>query len=118
MKIMQGDVIAQTVKKLPEGAVKTENKPIALGEIHGHAHVVTGDAERYELNGRVFFLVKTIAMLQHINIAVMENRANWKATEALPVADHRPHTLQAGIYEFCIQNEYNPYKKIFEQVKD
>lgn len=46
IKIMQGDVIAHTVDKLPEGAVRTENKPVALGEIHGHAHVVTGDGDK------------------------------------------------------------------------
>ena len=68
IKIMQGDVIACTIEKLPEGAVKTENKPIALGEGHGHAHVVTGDEDRYEVGGRVIFLVKTLALLQHIRM--------------------------------------------------
>jgi hypothetical protein len=118
LKIMQGDVIAYTLDTLPQGARKTANKPIALGEIHGHAHVLTGDVERYEVNSHVIFLVKTMAILQHINIALMENKGNWETTEQLPVADHNPVTLPAGIYEFVIQNEYNPYKKIFQQVLD
>jgi hypothetical protein len=115
LKIMQGDVIAFSIDRLPEGAVRTENKPVALGEIHGHAHVVTGDVERYEAKGRVIFLVHTLAMLQHINIDLMEDRKNWDAKEILPVADHKPHALPAGIYEFVIQNEYNPYTKILQQ---
>lgn len=118
LRIMQGDVIAFRIEQMPEGAVRTENKPVALGETHGHAHVVTGDVERYEFNNQVIFLVKTIAILQHINIAVMENKANWKTTEELPVADHKPHMLPAGLYEFTIQNEYNPYKRVFKKVTD
>ena len=115
---MQGDVIACTIEKLPQGAVKTENKPVALGERHGHAHVVTGDVERYEVNNRVIFLVKTLALLQHVNISAMKSKADWETTEALPIADHKPHTLPAGVYEFFIQNEYNPYEKIFQKVID
>jgi hypothetical protein len=118
IKFHQGDVQGRTIDQLPEGAVRTENKPLALGEKHGHAHVVTGDVERYEINNRVIFLVKTLAFLQHIHLSAMENEANWKTTELLPIADHRPIELPAGIYEFFIQNEYNPYKKIFEKVID
>jgi hypothetical protein len=118
IRLMQGDVIAYTISELPSGAIRTENKPIALGEIHGHAHVLTGDVDRYEVNNRVIFFVKTIAVLQHINIELMKNKSNWKTTKELPSADHNPHTLPAGIYEFVIQNEYNPYKKIFEKVID
>ena len=118
IKIMQGDVIARSIEKLPEGAVRTENKPVALGETHGHAHVVTGDAERYEARGSVFFLVKTMALLQHVRMEAMENGENWKTTRPLPVADHKPHVLPAGVYEFFIQNEYNPYEKVFQKVID
>ena len=118
IKIMQGDVISWTIENLPEGEVRTENKPVALGERHGHAHVVTGDVERYEAAGRVFFLVKTIALLQHIQIEAMKNPSDWETTGLLPMADHKPHTLPAGLYEFCIQNEYNPYEKVFQKVID
>jgi hypothetical protein len=118
IKFHQGDVQGCTIDGLPEGAVKTENKPLALGEKHGHAHVITGDAERYEVDGRVIFFVKTMAVLQHVNIEIMKDKENWTTTELLPVADHKPITLEKGVYEFCIQNEYNPYKKVFEAVLD
>jgi hypothetical protein len=74
--------------------------------------------ERYTVDRRVIFFVKTQAILQHINLSLMENKKNWETTEVLPVADHKPITLDRGYYEFCIQNEYNPYTKIFEKVKD
>lgn len=118
IKFHQGDVIGFTIDKLPEGAKKTENKPVALGEVHGHAHVITGDVERYEINSRVMFWVKTTAILQHVNIEVMKQKGAWGTTKELPMADHKPHVLQEGIYEFVIQNEYNPYKKIMEKVVD
>lgn len=118
IRFHQGDVQGCTIAMLPEGTVKTENKPLALGEKHGHAHVVTGDVERYEKGRRVFYLVRTLAVLQHLNVEIMKNGENWKTTELLPVADHKPIPLKAGMYEFFIQNEYNPYRKIFEQVKD
>jgi hypothetical protein len=118
VRFHQGDVQGCTVSKLPEGAVKTANRPLALGDKNGHAHVVTGDAERYESKGRVFFWVKTFALLQHINMEIMKDRALWNTTQELPVADHKSIPLKAGVYEFYIQNEYNPYKKIFEKVID
>jgi hypothetical protein len=81
--------------------------------------VVTGDAERYEANGRVFFWVKTFAILQHVNIMIMEqNEENWNTKKELPRADHKPITLRSGIYEFFIQNEYNPFAKVFKKVID
>ena len=114
----QGDVIFYTIEKLPELAKEAQNKPIALGEIHGHAHVLTGDVKRYEFENRIFYLVLEMgAILQHTNISNM-NELTYKTTKLLPVCDHNQHNLPAGVYEFWIQNQYNPYKKLMEQVID
>lgn len=107
----QGDVYFQSAK-LPQGAIKTENKPLATGTTH--VHVVTGDVDRYELGDRVFFSVRK-GILQHLSSGTPEV---MKSEIILPHADHLPHSLPAGIYEFVIQREYNPYAKIFEQVRD
>jgi hypothetical protein len=48
----------------------------------------------------------------------MKDKANWETTQTLPVADHKPHTLPAGVYEFFIQNEYNPSAQVFQKVLD
>jgi hypothetical protein len=74
--------------------------------------------ERYEDGNKVFFKVKSEAVLQHVNITIMDGEEKWETTELLPVADHKPIKLGKGIYEFCIQNEYNPYDKIFQQIAD
>ncbi len=119
----QGDVQFTTIEKLPNGCEEVRNKPLALGEVHGHAHVLTGDVKRFEKkdNGliRVFYQVYSGgAVLQHTNISLMTSEEKYKTTEVLPVADHKPHILEPGIYEFCIQNEYNPYSKLMEKVID
>ena len=114
----QGDVQFTAIRELPEGVIKTENKPLALGSRSDHAHILTGAVERYEIGNHVIFEVKSKAVLQHVTVSAMENEANWKTTKELPVADHKPIHLKKGIYEFFIQNEYNPYKKVFEKVID
>jgi len=119
IKFHQGDVIGCSLDRLPEGAVEVKNSPIALGETHGHAHVLTGDVKRYQHQNRIFFLVLQIpAILQHTHIANMESEEAYSTTDVLPVCDHKPITLPPGLYEFWIQNQYNPYKKLMEQVRD
>ena len=114
----QGDVIFTMINELPTEAVEVKNKPIALGEINGHAHVLTGNVKRYEHNKRLFYVVLGVdAILQHTRIENM-NEDTFTSTKVFPVCDHKPHRLPAGIYEFWIQNSYNPYKKIMEAVKD
>ena len=114
----QGDVQFATVNELPKEAVEIKNSPIAYGETNGHAHIVTGNVKRYEHSGRLFFVVMQLgAMLQHVRISEMDEKA-YQTTKELPMADHKPVLLPPGVYEFWIQNQYNPYKKIFEKVID
>lgn len=118
LKGHQGDVIFKSVDKVPAGAAKVENQPIAYGEHSGHQHCLTGDVEMYEFEGRKIAVVGSDgAMLQHVHESNI-TPANWKSVQALAIADHQPHLLPAGIYEFHIQNTYNPYTKLMEQVLD
>lgn len=104
------------IDKLPEGATEVPNSPIALGEKHGHAHALTGNVKRYSFQNRILFLVlANEAVLQHTNIA---NLKNYNTDRVLPIADHQAHKLPQGVYEFFIQNEYNPYEKIMQKVID
>ena len=114
---MQGDVQFRTIKVLPKEAVKINHKPIALGEHSGHEHIVTGDVELFELNGKVYAAVGSDgAMLQHVH----ESRFNgdYSTKKVIEKADHKPIPLKPGVYEFFIQGAYNPYKKLMEKVID
>lgn len=118
LKGHQGDVQFMQVAAVPEGAKKVENRPIAYGEHSGHQHVLTGDVEMFEIEGRLVAVVGGDgARLQHIHESNMKSDL-WKTTEEIQIADHKSHLLPEGIYEFYIQNSYNPYSKLMEQVID
>lgn len=114
----QGDVQFKMIDKLPNNAVKIENKPLAYGETSGHVHIMTGDVELFEIEGRMYAIVGNDgARMQHI----MENNITPECmteVKELPVADHKSILFPPGTYEIGIQKQYNPYSKIFEKVVD
>jgi hypothetical protein len=112
----QGDVQFKSIESIPAKAVKITPKPIAYGEHSGHQHVLTGDVEYFELDGRIICAVGSDgARLQHIHES---NFSGWDTIEEMQVADHRSIVLPPGNYEFFIQNAYNPFAKHFEKVID
>ena len=114
----QGDVQFVSIATLPAAAKKVANRPIALGEHSGHMHVITGDVEMFELEGRIICAVGSDgARLQHVHESNFSNEC-YTSTKELPIADHGSHFLPAGNYEFFIQNSYNPYSKLMERVID
>jgi hypothetical protein len=118
LKGHQGDVQFQQVDMVPANAKKVANRPIAYGEHSGHQHVLTGDVEMFEFDGRLIAVVGGDgARLQHIHESKMTEKA-WTSTTELEKADHNAHLLPPGNYEFYIQNAYNPYSKLMEQVID
>ena len=114
----QGDVLFATIKEIPANAVKINNKPIALGEHSGHQHVLTGDVQLFEVDGRIIASVGGDgARLQHCHESNFTDKC-WTSTEEIKIADHKSHFLPEGIYEFYIQNAFNPYSKLMERVID
>ena len=119
IRFHQGDVIGRSIASIPAEAKKVSNKPIAYGEHSGHQHVLTGDVEMFEMpDGRLIAAVGSDgARLQHIHESKMTTKA-WNETKEIEIADHKSHLLPEGIFEFYIQNAYNPYSKIMEKVID
>jgi len=114
----QGDVQFSTIESIPANAKKVSNKPIALGEHSGHMHVLTGDVQMFEVDGRIICAVGGDgARLQHVHESNFTN-ASWTKTDEIQKADHNSHLLPEGNYEFWIQNSYNPYSKLMERVID
>ena len=114
----QGDVQFKSISSIPSTAKKVANKPIALGEHSGHMHVLTGDVQMFEFEGRIICAVGSDgARLQHVHESNFTD-ASWTKTEELQKADHNSHLLPEGNYEFYIQNSYNPYSKLMEKVID
>lgn len=114
----QGDVQFSSIQSIPKGAVKVTNRPLAYGEHSGHQHVLTGDVQLFEFEGRIIAAVGVDgARLQHCHESNFTDQC-WKTTEEIQVADHKSHLLPEGVYEFFIQNAYNPYSKLMEQARD
>ncbi len=108
---VQGDV-ALRPSALPAGAVKIAKRPLALGEVSGHAHVIQSDVDSgfdlFEFEGKTFVSTGNDgASLHHIKI------------ETGSIADHQPIVLAPNtVYEVILQNEYNPEAQAFERVLD
>jgi hypothetical protein len=118
LKGHQGDVQFAKITVVPRGAIKIKNKPIALGKHSGHMHILTGDVDMFEFEGRTIAVVGSDgARLQHIHESNLTAKA-WTSPDELKKADHNSHLLPAGTYEFWIQNAFNPYTRVMEQVED
>ena len=118
INVRQGDVYLHTTS-IPKNAKKIENRIIARGEWSDHSHVITGDADIYEdENGKMYVSVgKKGAKLQHTLESQLPK--NLSSNNDLRVADHKIIELEPNtVFEVNIQNEYNPYSKLFEQVRD
>jgi hypothetical protein len=114
----QGDVQFKQIVSIPTNAKKVDNRPIALGEHSGHMHILTGDVEMFEVDGKLIAAVGSDgARLQHIHESKLTEKA-WKLNTEIEKADHNSHLLPEGNYEFYIQNAYNPYSKLMEKVID
>jgi len=110
---IQGDV-ALRQSELPSGARKVEKRPLALGEVSGHAHVVEAEGDcadawdLFEFDGKTFVVTgHDGAQLRHVRLRTGQQ------------ADHRPIILAPNTcYEVILQNEYNPESEAFERVLD
>lgn len=94
-------------------AKKLETRVIARGEITNHAHVVTGDADLYELNDQVFIKVNSEAVIKHI----LEKEFVESGAE-IWTNEHTDIALEKGVYKFVPQIQYDPFKETIERVKD
>lgn len=109
---VQGDV-ALRISSLPNGAKPIEKKPLALGDVSGHAHIVEPETKQgkwdlFEFNGKMYVVTgHDGAQLRHVRLKSGQQ------------ADHNPIKLQPNTcYEVILQNEYNPEADAFERVFD
>lgn len=116
----QGDVQIHSLAKLPSGVKKLEKTFFAKSEKSGHAHALCGDYELFEdeATGSRYVVVGTDgATLNHTAYRNLTPEY-WNTNEVLPVADHKPTIIPAGIYHVGIQRRINPYKNVWEKVQD
>lgn len=115
---VQGDVALKPIASLPECAIRIHQKPIALGEVSGHAHVIVSlhrnqssgqvGFEMFEYDGKTFVAVGGDgASLMHMKLLTGQK------------ADHEAiHLSPNTCYEVLLQKEYNPEAEALERVLD
>lgn len=109
---MGGDVQGYLIDALPINAKKIvtiSGKIIARGEISGHAHILTGDVEMFELNGQLFAVVgKDGGFHQHYKESQITEKT-FKANTNISNCDHTKECRVApGIYAIGIDRQYDP----------
>lgn len=112
----QGDLLLQSVDRIPRGAKKSPDNIIALGEATNHAHILDGGQTAiYTFNESfwnkdaiptIFIEIKKDTILRHINISTGKQ------------ADHAPVELPPGIYKVIHQVEMNPFDRKLRLVLD
>lgn len=101
----QGDVLLRQITAIPTAAVKAKSQVVAVGEGH-HEHKAIGDLEVLEHNEKLYLAVNTEGKLVHVH------------TGTETPAEHLPIELEQGFYEVIHQQQYNPYEKAIERVRD
>ena len=96
MNYRQGDVFLKKTKRTTtKNLKKREDKILAHGEATGHHHIV--------LDGEVF-----VGEDGKIFVQASEGTALRHQDQSGAVAEHAPHSLEPGIYEVSIEEEYTP----------
>lgn len=115
----QGDVQIHSVQEVLEGFKEIEKTFFAKSEKSGHVHALCGDYTLYEnKEGQKIIVVGTDgATLNHTGYSNLTPQY-WDVNKALPVADHNPTILPLGIYHIGIQRRVNPFKAVWEKVRD
>ena len=93
-------------------ATKLATRVVARGEITNHAHIVTGDADLFELDGEIYVQVNSNAVIRHLlETEYLNGKEVW-------TQEHHDIPLQKGTYKYVGQVEYDPFKETIDKVKD
>lgn len=102
LAVQQGDVTMVRLAEMPKGDSKTVSRKrcvLAEGEKTGHAHVVEdGDAELIKIGERMLLKLTKAATVTH--------------------EEHKPITLQPGIWEIGQVSEYDYLNDMARTVQD
>lgn len=100
--LQQGDLLFQKIEAVPSGTETVKRKErgfvLAEGEHTGNAHVITEEVELFEKNGVLYVRNEEQVIVQH--------------------EEHKPITLEPGIWEVGRVREYDYFLEMTRTVKD
>ena len=96
---------------------KTEerkNRIIARGEVSGHSHIITGECVIERIKNKVVITAGKNCAIKHLLELpyVNEGKEIW-------TREHKDISLKEGNrYKYVQQQEYDPYSKLIQQIRD
>jgi len=96
--IRHGDLILKRIDSIPKEATKTDNMTLALGEATGHDHTLQGNCQVYEQSGTKFVKAEEKTVLTH--------------------QEHNTVKIDNGLYRVDVEQEFDPFEKIIQKVRD
>ena len=110
----QGDTQWFLIDGIPQGAKKIAKAFVAASEQSGSVHVLCGDYDMYEAEGKSILHVKSPCVLNHTFRTNLADNAIDRPVE-LPTKDRRSSVIPAGIYFAGIQRRYDPFSKMMRR---
>lgn len=107
IQFRQGDLLFEQITKLPINLKKAKNNILALGETSGHGHQAFDCEVMEDEKGEKYLTVEEEAAIRHLLV----ESGVW-------TKEHKEVTLPKGKYRVIQQNEYNPYLKAIQKVRD
>ena len=102
IQFQQGDVLFLKIEAVPSGTKPVNRKErgfvLAEGEHTGNAHVITDDIELFEKSGVLYLRNEEQVIVKH--------------------EEHKPITLEPGIWEIGRVREYDYFLEMERTVKD
>ena len=96
--IRHGDLILKRIDTIPKEAKQTDNMTLALGEATGHHHTLQGNCQVYQQGETKYVSSEGKAVLTH--------------------PEHNTVTIEKGNWKMDIEQEYDPFEKIIQKVRD
>ena len=96
--IRHGDLILKRIDEIPTQAKQTDNMTLALGEATGHHHTLEGKCQVFQSGETKFVKAESETVLKH--------------------QEHNTVDIENGLYKVDIEEEYDPFEKIIQRVRD
>ena len=99
--IRHGDILLKPCDKIPSTAKNLNTKTLALGEVTGHHHTMTGNAQVYQdqdENKTKYVRVNQKSQLTH--------------------QEHKTVPLEKGSYVLVNEQEFDPFQDQIRRVRD
>lgn len=106
-----GDLLLIRIGEMPRNLKKTDSKILAVGEVSGHKHQLTGQATVWENAGKRTLgnLIPSLIDDGPLHNAIPRKFFYAHTKQELVHEEHKPIMIEEGVYAVVIEREYDPF---------